>query len=358
MNKLTTGVLLLSLLGLLSGCPGGGMETQQQSTATTIASSASSSSPAIATQANAVTSDLWTQGTGGIYYNSGNVGIGNTSPGATLDVAAPTSVAPGSNQMLRLDVGTTGIFGIRRDSSTNSDSVAFDVLNYSNTWQTAIAIARNGGNVGIGTLIPGAALDVSAPTSAGPGSTQFLRFSAGTTGLFGFRRDNKTDTIAFDVYNYANTWQTAIAIARNGGNIGIGTMTPGYPLDVSGAARVSSLLYNSDSRLKEQVEEVPDSLQKLLTLKAVTYHWNELAQQRGNHDKSLQLGVIAQDVEKVFPEAVQTNSDGYKSVNYPVLVAPLIGAVKQLQTENEKLKAQNDAFEKRLQKLEAHLLTK
>ena len=72
------------------------------------------------------------------------------------------------------------------------------------------------------------------------------------------------------------------------------------------------------------------------------------------------MGLVAQDVERVFPEVVYTDSQGYKSVAYDKLVAPLIEAVKLLHEENNALHVENAAlqakqaaFERRLMALEA-----
>ena len=71
------------------------------------------------------------------------------------------------------------------------------------------------------------------------------------------------------------------------------------------------------------------------------------------------LGVIAQEVEGVYPQLVSTDSSGYKSVNYTNLVAPLIEAIKELKSEKDaeidELKTKNDALNTRLSALEATL---
>ena len=54
-----------------------------------------------------------------------------------------------------------------------------------------------------------------------------------------------------------------------------------------------------------------------------------------------QIGVIAQEVEDIFPQVVHTDSQGYKSVEYSKLVAPLIEAVKTLKAENDNLSKEN-----------------
>jgi hypothetical protein len=72
----------------------------------------------------------------------------------------------------------------------------------------------------------------------------------------------------------------------------------------------------------------------------VTYHWKDPSKNQGE-----QIGVIAQDVEKVFPQAVATEADGKKSVNYSALIGPLIEAVKEQQKEIATLQAQVAALQ-------------
>jgi prepilin-type N-terminal cleavage/methylation domain-containing protein len=127
------------------------------------------------------------------------------------------------------------------------------------------------------------------------------------------------------------------------GKVGIGSTAtvPAYDLDVVGDARVNNLLFNSDVRLKTDIHSITSALSGIDSLKGVTYFWNQVALDRGLKDEHRQIGLIAQDVEKVFPEAVKNDSDGMKSVNYPVLVAPLIEAVKELHRENSRLETEN-----------------
>ncbi len=62
--------------------------------------------------------------------------------------------------------------------------------------------------------------------------------------------------------------------------------------------------------------------------------------------------MIAQEVEKVFPELVQTDTEGYKSVSYGKLVAPIIEAIKDLFNKYIDQQSQIDALEARIQALE------
>jgi hypothetical protein len=103
----------------------------------------------------------------------------------------------------------------------------------------------------------------------------------------------------------------------------------------------------SDERLKDNITTIPSALEKLLTLRGVTFNSNKLAEQYGYYDKEEQVGVIAQDIEKVLPQIVvpapfdvltdkngnkySKSGENYKTVDYPKLTALLIEAVKAQQ---------------------------
>jgi len=122
-------------------------------------------------------------------------------------------------------------------------------------------------------------------------------------------------------------------IYYNGDNVGIGTATPGEKLEVSGNVKAVSFFYSSDISLKKDIQLVPDALEKILQLDGILFKWKE----NGKKD----LGLIAQNVESVFPELVSTNkTTGLKSVQYGNLVAPLIEAIKQQQKQIGMLQAE------------------
>ena len=88
---------------------------------------------------------------------------------------------------------------------------------------------------------------------------------------------------------------------------------------------------NSDERLKENVETIPDALDKVKQLRGVEFdHKNT-----GDHC----LGVIAQEVEKIVPDVVYEDALGVKSVAYMNMVALLIEAVKDQQKQIDELKS-------------------
>ena len=87
---------------------------------------------------------------------------------------------------------------------------------------------------------------------------------------------------------------------------------------------------------------------RLDKIRGVTWTWNETAGPLGKTPGEADAGVIAQEVEAVFPELIVTSPEGYKRVNYTGLVGVVIEAVKEL-------KARNEALEKRVAELEKAL---
>ena len=106
-------------------------------------------------------------------------------------------------------------------------------------------------------------------------------------------------------------------------------------------------------RLKENITPIPDALSKVCSLHGVTYNANDVAASYG-YTKEEQVGVIAQEVEKVLPQVVKAapfdidvdddgneysrSGENYKTVKYEKLVPLLIEAIKELKSEIEELK--------------------
>lgn len=98
---------------------------------------------------------------------------------------------------------------------------------------------------------------------------------------------------------------------------------------------------NSDRRLKENIVPVENALEKISSISGIYYN----DKNKSESPIERKVGVIAQDVEAVLPEAVSENLDGYKSVAYSRLTPLLIEAIKELKSENENLKARLTALE-------------
>ena len=92
--------------------------------------------------------------------------------------------------------------------------------------------------------------------------------------------------------------------------------------------------YSSDENLKDNVEIIPNAVEKVKQIKGVSFIWNDMSNHSG-HD----VGVIAQDIEKVLPELVVTRENGFKAVKYDKLVALLIQVNKELIERIEKLES-------------------
>lgn len=125
------------------------------------------------------------------------------------------------------------------------------------------------------------------------------------------------------------------------GNVGIGATSPSYKLQVGGSGDGSAVgsnafFYMSDARLKTNISTASDALAKILQLRGVSFNWKST----GKAD----VGLVAQEVEKVYPELVSTGADGIKAVEYGHLVGPLVEAIKAQQAEIDALKAEITAL--------------
>ncbi|MBU1046256.1 tail fiber domain-containing protein [Patescibacteria group bacterium] len=174
------------------------------------------------------------------------------------------------------------------------------------------------------------------------------------------------------------------------GNVGIGgTVSPDYTLDVQGTLRAYGITDASDIRLKTNIRnltrgrspysevtnggvrplsQTSATLQNIQKLRGVKFEWKDSTFGTGD-----QIGFIAQEVEKVYPELVSTDNDGLKSVQYGKFTAVLLEAVKdlinwgetieyrsarledrttQLEKENASLKQKTQSLESRIEALE------
>jgi hypothetical protein len=149
----------------------------------------------------------------------------------------------------------------------------------------------------------------------------------GTADSFGigYRANNSPSTFT--------GWPTSYFIITTGGDVGIGTSSPGYKLDVTGTIRATAdIIAYSDARVKDNVKTIEAPLEIVKGLRGVTYTRND------NEDKSRKVGVIAQEVLSILPEVVQQDDNGNYSVAYGNIVGVLIEAIKEQQLQIEELK--------------------
>lgn len=147
-------------------------------------------------------------------------------------------------------------------------------------------------------------------------------------------------------------------------NVGIGCNAPQYKLHVVGDIASSGTVRSvntvvtgaisacSDLRFKKEIAPLEHSLEKILSLNGVNYFWKkeEFPQRHFTYER--QIGLIAQEIEQIFPELVMTDADGYRSVDYSRLTPVLIEAIKELKKENDNLKV---TLERELEVIRAQL---
>lgn len=122
-------------------------------------------------------------------------------------------------------------------------------------------------------------------------------------------------------------------------SIGIGTAASGTTGEIRATNDITAF-YSSDERLKENIQELDGALDKVKALRGVTFDWKELSAEERKTIHSHEghdLGVIAQEVQAVYPELVHQRDHGYLSVDYVKLTAVLIEAVKELSAKVDEL---------------------
>jgi len=139
----------------------------------------------------------------------------------------------------------------------------------------------------------------------------------------------------------------------NSGNVGIGITNPTYKLHVNGKIRTNAINETSDGRLKKDIKKILNASELVKEINGVTYYWRTDEFPNMELEDRLQYGVIAQEIEKIVPELVNTDAEGWKSVEYTHLVPILLEALKEQLQAVDALKVQNEQFSASLEKLAA-----
>ena len=296
------------------------------------------------------------------FYAFAQTGIGTTTPVNKFQiettVADPLTSGSTRNGHLRLsgtgfthavDAGlmsTTSNFGSWIQARKSNDySINYNLL-----------LNPNGGSVGIGNVSPFTTLTVGNASGTIPGEISLNPTSptAGEGGQITLKKSLQGGTVDWTIDQVGTSSANArlrifsgssetsgLAILENG-NTGIGTIAPSARLQVNGDIIANSIAGSSDVRFKTDVAPITNPLQKVLALRGVNFNWNTSAFPQRKFSDQRTLGFIAQEVEKVIPEIVQTEntSEGYKSVQYDKVVALLVEAMKEQQKQINQLKKQ------------------
>jgi len=156
---------------------------------------------------------------------------------------------------------------------------------------------------------------------------------------------DKSYMTALGMYNTENN-TNALFVVGNGSS---GNRSDAFEVFQNGNVYISgSTNVTSDKRLKTNITPISDALSKVKQLNGVTFNWKE-----SHKDQSTKMGVIAQDVQAVFPELVHVGNNGYLSVDYSGMNGAIIEAIKlqdkkiqeqdkkiaRLEKENERINA-------------------
>jgi hypothetical protein len=283
----------------------------------------------------------------------GNVGIGTTAPQGTLDVRGDIRAGNSDIYFTQPNHNHTGI----------GNTAGFAAIENAADYGALMILGRAGTGVGRYVrlwdyLQVNGGMDVTGNVEFLSGSNP-IRVSSGWT-AFPDPVTNKAE-----ISNDTGTYKTLMIVGNQ--SAGLGRRVSVWDrLEVNGTLEVvgnafkpggGSWSSSSDIRLKKSVTTLKGALGKLLRLRGVTFEWKE-PEKECNLTGS-QMGLVAQEVEEVFPEWIDTDSRGYKNLTVRGFEALTVEAFKELIAENEtlktKLKAQNDELLSQLGELRSRI---
>ena len=330
---------------------------------------------------------LGVDGTLGFFMDDEHdVGIGTNSPNTRLHVADSTTgvvmriqnSSAGEESSLRLQAlsstSTQEYADIALDPQAGSGALVFR-----NPYNSERMRINGSGNVGIGTTSPAYKLTIDNDAANTNNPALYVKNPNSNTAAVIAEFVGDSDSIQIknigtgDYAIYNSQQSNGIALFDGAGGVEIryaGTTT--LESDSTGGIKVTGQLsatgdvvaYSSDKRLKENIKPIENAVDKIKQLKGVTFDWNEKSEELGFEPstKTNDVGVIAQDVEAVFPQlvhlapfdigsdeegkATSKTGEDYKTVNYARLTAVLIEAVKEQQQQIDELKAKLDGITK------------
>jgi len=262
---------------------------------------------------------------GNSWLNGGNVGIGTSSPGSLLTVRKDgTQISnPSTSYQIMTVSNSNGGIAIQAGASSDAflvfgDQGQYDAgrIRYHNdTHHMDFCTSGNNPRMIIDDV------GVVAIGHSSPWSTVKLDLGATSNHM----------RVGGRIYLYDSNRY----IGRNGNNIDYYTSSGIHNFTGNIQSSADVIAYaSSDKRLKDNIKNIKNPLEKLEKINGVEFDWNDKQDSYKGHD----IGVIAQEVEEVLPEIVDTREDGYKAVKYDKMVALLIEVAKEQQQQINELK--------------------
>ncbi|WP_296622100.1 tail fiber domain-containing protein [Marivirga sp.] len=268
---------------------------------------------------------------GGWYYSALDLGVSRSSDGLQefgfLNFQNNQAGASTNTVSLNGNFNETGAGGIQIRNSTGAPTISF---NGDQGW------GNFNGKIDVRDTLGNQSITLDGTT--GIGSFQNVAVGSQTNGIIHLYGEDNTaiDNLRLQLEVRPDGFGSSHAfIAMKDDSVNT-TITLNGSTGVINAVTVNQ---TSDKRYKKGITTLDNSLENTLKLRGASYYWKDQ-----NKSQKRQIGVIAQEVEEVYPEFVHTNQEGYKSVNYAQMTAVLIEAIKELNAKVENLEKENEAL--------------
>ncbi|MHC1776313.1 MAG: tail fiber domain-containing protein [Lentimicrobium sp.] len=292
----------------------------------------------------------WLNNGSSIYYSLGNVGIGTSTPDASLTVA---------NTSLQ-GIATTGSFQIGPSATYNLVFDNNEVQARNNGAGSSLYLQYWGGD--INACASGGTATFNGPVNMYSNLTAYGRVGIKVTPNY----DLDINSVSYTAANIYSPYNGGTASQVIAGGTTAGTWafyayatTLGYAGYFSGNVYCTGSYQPSDEKLKDNIQPMENSLDKIMQLDVLTYHYKASGFPELNLPTDRQNGFTAQNIESVFPELVKVNPAkkeqpvDFKAVNYTGLIPVLTAAIQEQQKQLEARDERIDLLQKQLDELRA-----